>query len=118
MGGWRRDEGADSYAGLIGKIGAGLRRSVSEHNRAQELATAVWDFIKRWEVMGVKYSPQDREPEPSELLDELVFTFANTCSATAAEFDGILVLVHKADNPTPHSPLSESLTTFPNPPTK
>jgi hypothetical protein len=48
-------EPGNTYSDLIGKVGEGLRRAVALRQPAAEAIKATWDFLKRWEVMGVKY---------------------------------------------------------------
>lgn len=68
-------EPGTTYADLIGKIGAELQRAVAGRQPATEFAKNAWDFLKRWEVMGVKYTDTQRQGNPNDLLDELTFTF-------------------------------------------
>ena len=48
-------EPSNDYTDTIQKIGAELRQEVAKHRVGMEVAKAAWDFLKRWEVMGVKY---------------------------------------------------------------
>ncbi len=92
-------EPENTYADVIGKVGSELRRAVAAHQPGMEFAKAAWDFLKRWEVMGVKYAESQRASKPNDLLDELTYTFEQTTARLGAETDGILLLIDEADKP-------------------
>ena len=57
-----------SYPSIITKIGAGLRREISKREKLKEAAKATWDFLSRWEVLGVKYEGNaERDSLPEQL---------------------------------------------------
>jgi hypothetical protein len=91
-------EPSDTYQTIIRKLGAGLTRMIASHNQAKELVKKAWDFIKRLEVMGVKYRAAPEEA-PSELLDELAHAYTATCDDIGGFYEGILVLIDEADKP-------------------
>lgn len=93
-------EPGNTYSDLIGKVGAELRRAVAARQPGTEIVKATWDFLKRWEVMGVKYTESQRDSKPNELLDELTYTFEQTLARFGSEIDGVLVLIDEADKPT------------------
>jgi len=106
-------EPSNTYADIIRKIGAELQRAISSHQKAMELAKSAWDFIKGWEVMGVKYSAkQDQAVGPHELLENLTHTFERTLESLGGEFDGILILVDEADKPPVKASLGEFVKVF------
>lgn len=106
-------EPSNTYADIIRKVGAELQRTISSHEKAKELAKSAWEFIKCWEVMGVKYSTkQDQSVEPYELLESLTYTFERTLQSLGAEFDGILVLIDEADKPPAKANLGEFVKVF------
>src|ERR1700735_2697860 len=69
-------EPSDTYEGIIRKLGNTLRRRLEGHHKTEAMAKDVWNFLKRWEVMGVKYKSPEPVPTPSELLDELAESYA------------------------------------------
>ena len=105
-------EPTTSYAELIQKIGVELRRVVATRHPALETAKATWDFLRRWEVMGVKYSGSEKELKPHELLDELTFTMEQTLNRFGTEIDGILILIDEADKPGAVANLGEFVKIF------
>jgi len=92
-------EPENTYGDVIGKVGAELRRAVASRQPGTEIVKATWDFLKRWEVMGVKYTESQRQSKPNELLDELTYTFEQTLARSGSEIDGILVIIDEADKP-------------------
>jgi hypothetical protein len=85
---------------------------VSEASAPLEMAKATWDFLRRWEVMGVKYSSAERNAQPNELLDELTYTIEQTLSRSGDEIDGILILIDEADKPGTQASLGEFVKVF------
>lgn len=100
------------YSEIIKKIGAELQRVVSSQQRVKELAKTAWEFVCRWEVFGVKYQPQEREPEPHQLLEDLTYTIERLVTETRSEFDGILFLIDEADKPPVSGNLGEFVKLF------
>jgi hypothetical protein len=80
-------------------VGAELRRAVAKRQPGMEYVKTTWDFLKRWEVMGVRYTESQRATKPNELLDELTYTFEQTLMRFGSEIDGALILIDEADKP-------------------
>lgn len=98
---------SNKYFDIVKKIGAELQRFISSYQRARDLVKTAWEFLKRWEVMGVKYSRKESIIEPHELLEDLIYTIARTVFDTSGEFDGILIMIDEADKPSPKANLGE-----------
>jgi len=92
-------EPSDTYESILRKLGSGLRRRLAGHNKLQTRAKDAWDFLKCWEVMGVKYRVSEISATPSELLDELVESYSNASAKIADTFEGILISIDEADKP-------------------
>jgi hypothetical protein len=105
-------EPSTSYLDIVHKVGNELRRVVGERKPAAEFVKATWDFLKRWEVMGVKYAEREREPKPNELLDELVQAVEQTVVQFGAELQGVLILIDEADKPSSTANLGEFVKLF------
>jgi len=106
-------EPSDTYEVVIRKLGSGLRRRLeSLDNEVLAAAKQLWGFLKRWEVLGVKYAGAAAQAQRSEFLDELAHTYATACSDTAAVFDGVLVLIDEADKPSVSAGLGTLLKGF------
>ena len=100
-------EPLNSYFDIIRKIGVELQRVVNTHQKVKDLAKTAWDFIKRWEVFGVKYLEKQSLIQPNDLLDDLTHTMERTVEDIEKEFDGILIMVDEADKPPATSNLGE-----------
>ena len=92
-------EPANTYMDIIKKVGAELQRVVAGQPNLRGLVRSAWDFLKRWEVMGVRYTADERAVQPHELLDDLTYTIDRTAADTSSQFDGILILIDEADKP-------------------
>ncbi|HUO04276.1 MAG TPA: ATP-binding protein [Candidatus Binataceae bacterium] len=101
-------EPAITYVDLIKKIGAEFQRVVASQQQLKEFLKNAWEFLKRWEVMGVKYSNQRTNGlEPHQLLDDLAYTVYSTLDALGKNVDGALILIDEADKPSPQANLGE-----------
>lgn len=100
-------EPTSNYNEIIKRVGAELQREVAQHGKAREAARRAWDFLKKWEVMGVKYASETRDLEPHELLDDLVSTVDVTLKELNKVLDGIVVTIDEADKPPSTSNLGE-----------
>lgn len=105
-------EPSNTYLDIIEKVGNELRREIAELQPATELAKNTWDFLKKWEVMGVRYQDQPKPPKPNELLDELTYTVGQTLDRFGSEIDGILILIDEADKPPSSANLGEFVKVF------
>jgi hypothetical protein len=106
-------EPGNTYHDLIRKIGGQLRAAISGRESLKERAKAVWEFLQRWEVAGIKYQgPKQRLPDPHELLENLVETVERTLQALGDQVDGALVLIDEADKPEADAKLGEFVKLF------
>ena len=105
-------EPTETYESIIRKLGSTLRRRLESHNKTQAMAKDVWNFLKRWEIMGVKYRPPESVPTPSELLDELAESYSIAAGKIKDTFDGILILIDEADKPPVNAHLGALLKGF------
>ncbi len=90
---------SNSYYDLVQRVWNEFRRALSDHHRTKEIIKTGWDFLKRFEVMGVKYNSEAVKKEPHELLDELTFMIDSALSELGNNVDGALILIDEADKP-------------------
>jgi hypothetical protein len=93
-------EANHTYVEIIRKLANQLRRSIDQEEKLRVMAGKAWNFLKRWEVMGVKYAsgPGASVPE-TELLDEFLSHLEKVASDISDEWDGILIMIDEADKP-------------------
>ncbi len=96
------------YKELIGKVGAGLNRALTDHGGLGSKLKQGWEFLKKWEVMGVKYSEEVAQRSPAELLEELCHNMAAVVERTSGDLDGIVIFIDEADQ----APASANLGEF------
>lgn len=101
-----------TYIQLLKKLGTELSKSVESHSKLKGAANATWEFITRWEVLGVKYTTPTGTEHPHEILDELVDSFIQTLNNLDETFDGILLLIDEADKPSHNANLGEFVKLF------
>jgi hypothetical protein len=101
-------EPTTTYIELIKKIGAEFQRVVASQEKLKEMAKAFWEFIQRWEVASVKYTPDSNGGiEPHQLLDDLVYTISTVVEKFGDAIDGVLILIDEADKPPVETNLGE-----------
>jgi hypothetical protein len=100
-------EPTTTYTEIIKRVGAEFQREVSSHERVKKHLTKAWEFLKNWEVMGVKYTGGPRDLEPHELLDDLAFTIEVTFEELRNSLDGLLITIDEADKPPSSAHLGE-----------
>ena len=96
-----------TYQEIIKRVGGELQRQIARQENLKSKLKSAWDFLKKWEIMSVKYSSETRHLEPHELLDDLATTFDVTSQAIRKEFDGILITIDEADKPPAEANLGE-----------
>jgi hypothetical protein len=101
-----------TFNDIIEKTGNALHREVAKRKPLGEAARTGWEFLKRWELGGVKYNDREKPPKPNELLDELARTVANTITKFSSEIDGILILIDEGDKAPVEANLGEFVKLF------
>jgi hypothetical protein len=93
-------EANHTHVEIIRKLANQLRRSINQEEKLRVMAGKAWDFLKRWEVMGVKYASGYGASVPEhELLDEFLVHIEKVALDIRNEWDGILIMVDEADKP-------------------
>lgn len=85
-----------------------FKRALSEKEKVKNMAIGVWEFLNKWEVLGVRYHKIDESLiQPYEILNELVVNFEKVIKQAKGELDGILILIDEADRPSVKASLGE-----------
>ena len=100
----------DQYADLIRKVGNEFTRVLRKEHKAKEIAKTVWDFVKRWEVLGVKYAAKDAGGY--ELIEQLTDFVADAMLELETRFDGVLISIDEADKSAVNTRLGELVKLF------
>jgi hypothetical protein len=101
---------ADTQEVLLTRLGGGLKKAIAGHARAKELGKRAWNFLSRFEVLGVKYTTPDRTVgQAHEQLQEVVDALVGFCEETADEIDGVIFLIDEADKPASSAHLGATL---------
>lgn len=100
----------DSLSSIVTKIGSSFSRSLDERESIKSAAKGVWEFVTRWEVMGVKYASDDR-PD-SALIEDLTDSIARAMERLKGKVDGTLVLIDEADQAPVTAHLGEFIKIF------
>jgi hypothetical protein len=86
---------------------------LSEREKVKTLVSSTWDFLNKWEILGVRYHNVDNaQIQPYEILHDLVASFDKVISSTEGIVDGIVVLFDEADRPSEKASLGELVKLF------
>lgn len=95
----------DTYSDLIRKVARELQRELDRNDALRARLKAMWDFLTRWEVLGVKYQ-RDATP-PEAMIEELGDKLIEICKAIAPDRSGIYIFIDEADKPSDGAGLGE-----------
>jgi hypothetical protein len=104
--------GVDCQLDIVRSIGRKLKASLSQRAQLKEKAGQVWEFLSKWEVLGVRYHGVANAPDPDDARDDLVANIADFIAAAGAEIDGVFVIIDEADSPGEGAKLGEFVKLF------
>jgi len=104
--------GCNSQIDIVRKIGRALKSSMSRIDAVKTSAQVAWDWLSRWEVLGVRYHKDQTELDPEEVCEELVGIISSIAGSTPSQIDGILLLIDEADRPPSEADLGQLLKTL------
>jgi hypothetical protein len=104
--------GVETQLDVVRCIGRGLSRAISARDAVKVKAKAVWDFLTKWEVLGVRYHRDAGASEIEDARDDIVNKMADLLEAAADDLDGILILIDEADSAGEDSRLGEFVKLF------
>lgn len=98
--------GVDTQLDIVRCIARALKQAIADRDALKEKASQVWDFLSKWEVLGVRYHGSDA-PDPDDARDDLVASIAKVMETAASEVDGIFIMIDEADAPPETADLGE-----------
>lgn len=103
-------EPADEYADLISKIARELHRRIEKNEAVKQKLMTLWDFVSKWEVMGVKYNRESTPPVA--MLEELSDKICAIAAELGKDNCGIYIFIDEADKPVDGGGLGELVKVF------
>ena len=103
--------GVTSQIDIVRIIARQFKASMSEREALKQSAKAVWEFLSRWEVLGVRYHGEE-EPDPEDARDELTNQIVDLLAGPNCEIEGIFIVIDEADRPGEDARLGEFLKLF------
>ncbi len=101
-------DATQTFFEILKCLAADLKRVLSEREKVRTLASNVWNFLNKWEILGVRFHKIDESLiQPYEVLNELVISLSNVIKQAGNEIDGILILIDEADRPAEKASLGE-----------
>jgi DNA polymerase III delta prime subunit len=101
-------DASQSFFDILKMIAADFKRAIAEREKVKSLAANTWEFLNKWEILGVRYHKMDQSlVQPYEVLNDLVVNFRKVITDTKGAVDGILILLDEADRPGEKAALGE-----------
>lgn len=100
----------DTLSDVVGKLARELQNELDSNETLKKSLKDLWDFLTRWEVLGVKYKKEQLAPE--ELLDEFTNKVIRLAHHQAFDGGGIYFFIDEADEPKSNSGLGQFLKFF------
>lgn len=93
-------------------LGNKFKSELNLRNELKSKAEATWNFIKNWEVLGVKYNSTNEEIDPVLFADEFASKSKDVIDQSQGELDGVAIFVDEADKAGDETKLGETLKLF------
>jgi hypothetical protein len=90
---------AMNYDDIVDAILVELRRQIADRQPLMESCKKAWDFLSRFQAVGVKYDRPSQVPTDHRRLDELTDVLVNLIEESAGAIEGVLILIDEADRP-------------------
>ena len=103
--------GVHSQVDLVRKLARELRGEIGRSDPIKRAASGVWDFLSKWEVLGVRYHGEN-EVDPDDIREALIDQVVALVGAMGASRDGLLFLIDEADAAPVEAGLGEFLKSF------
>ncbi len=99
---------SQSFFDILKMMAADFKRAIAEKEKVKTLAASTWEFLNKWEILGIRYHKMDQNlVQPYEVLNDLVINFRKVITDTNGAVDGILILLDEADRPGEKAALGE-----------
>ena len=83
---------------ILRTLAGALKAEMAERTRLKSAVHTAWDFLSKWEILGVKYNRHSEQSlDPIEILSQLAKLLEEVGGSD--EIEGILVLLDEADKP-------------------
>ncbi len=103
--------GCRSQLDIIQSIGRSLKRAVGKRKAVISKASQFWNWLSKWEVLGVRFHETAENLDPDQISSEFVDQISTLCKQ-CPEIDGIVILIDEADRPEEEAQLGAFLKFF------
>jgi hypothetical protein len=105
--------GVSSQLDIVRIIGRELKAVLEKRDEIKAKAAKVWDFLNKWEVLGVRYhSESEREIDADNERDTLAERVMQCLDSTNGVIEGMFILIDESDRPDASAKLGEFLKLF------
>lgn len=104
--------GVETQLDIVKSIGRRLKTVLGQRSQLKEKAGQVWEFLSKWEVLGVRYHGVANSPDPDDARDDLVNNIIDFIASASGEIDGVFVIIDEADSPGEGAKLGEFVKLF------
>jgi len=102
--------GVATQVDIVRAIARELKAEIAASAPLKENAGKVWDFLSKWEILGVRYH-RDQAPDADDAREDLVRVVSEVSKASSA-IDGVVILIDESDAPPVEAGFGEFLKSF------
>jgi hypothetical protein len=100
------------FIDIVRLLAAELKRALREKDALLSKAKDVWDFMSKWEILGVRFHRERDSFDPISELNEFALRIVEILASAKGELDGVVILIDEADKPSEDGRLGELLKLF------
>lgn len=101
-----------TFIDIVRLLAAELKRVLREHEAVMAKVTDIWDFLSKWEILGVRFHREKESFDPISELNELAARIIEILERSVGYLDGIVLLIDEADKPNEEGRLGELIKLF------
>jgi hypothetical protein len=102
--------GVSSQLDIVRTIGRELKAVLESRDEIKAKAAKVWDFLTKWEVLGVRYHSEfERGIDADNERDNLAERVIQCLDSTKGVIEGMFILIDESDRPDASAKLGEFL---------
>jgi biotin operon repressor len=89
-----------TFTDITKRVAREVANQLEQTHRFKEAAKSTLEFLRRFELMGVKYTHETKAALSDELIEDLVRALQGAAN-TVEGIDGVLLVIDEADKPEP-----------------
>lgn len=101
-----------SFIDIVRLLAADLKRVLREKEALLTKIAEAWEFLSKWEILGVRFHREKDSFDPISELNEFTSRIVEIVEKSGDDLDGVVILIDEADKPGEDGRLGELLKLF------